>query len=98
GVVSSCFGMTEPHPGTGSDPSQLQTTAQRSDSGWIINGEKRFSSGANLAEFMIAMARTGEVGEATMFLVPMDTSGVEITRQIHTVDRVIDGGHPHVEL
>ena len=98
GEVSSCFGMTEPHPGTGSDPSQLQTTAERSDSGWVINGEKRFSSGANLAEFMIAMARTGEVGEATMFLLPMATPGVEITRQIHTVDRVIDGGHPHVEL
>ncbi|TLP79316.1 acyl-CoA dehydrogenase family protein [Nesterenkonia sphaerica] len=98
GHASSCFGMTEPHPGAGSDPSQLSTTAERSSSGWVINGEKRFSSGANLAEFMIAMARTGEVGEATMFLVPMDTPGMTITRQINTVDRVIDGGHPHVEF
>lgn len=98
GGVSSCFGMTEPHPGTGSDPSQLSTTAERTSTGWTITGEKRFSSGANLAEFMIAMARTGDMNEATMFLVPMDTPGVEITRQIHTVDRVIDGGHPHVEL
>lgn len=102
GETSSCFGMTEPHPGTGSDPDQLATTAVRTASGWVINGQKRFSSGANHAGFMIAMARTGEADngkpKATMFLVPMDTDGVRITRQIHTIDSVIGGGHPHVEL
>lgn len=98
GEMSSCFGMTEPHPGTGSDPSQLMTTAERTSSGWIINGEKRFSSGANKAGFMIAIARTGDKGQATMFLVPMDAPGLKITDQINTVDRVIVGGHPHVEL
>lgn len=98
GETSSCFGMTEPHPGAGSDPSQLRTTARRSAGGWVIEGEKRFSSGANEAGFMIVMARTGGEDEATMFLVPMETPGVEITRQIHTVDRSIAGGHPHVRL
>lgn len=98
GEFNSCFGMTEPHPGTGSDPSQLSTTAERTDSGWILRGEKRFSSGANTAGFMIAMAKTGEDGQATMFLVPMDTPGMKVTKQINTIDRVITGGHPHVEL
>lgn len=98
GQVSSCFGMTEPHPGTGSDPSQLSTRAEKTKDGWVINGEKRFSSGANEAGFMICMARTGESDGATMFLVPMDTPGVRITRQIHTIDRIIGGGHPYVEL
>lgn len=98
GEVSSCFGMTEPHPGTGSDPDQLSTTAEKTSEGWVINGEKRFSSGANNAGFMIAMARTGKGSKATMFLVPMDTPGLSITRQIHTIDSVIGGGHPYVEL
>lgn len=98
GQYNSSFGMTEPHPGTGSDPSQLSTTAERIATGWIINGEKRFSSGANTASFMIAMARTGDEGQATMFLVPMETPGIKVTRQINTIDRIIGGGHPHVEL
>jgi acyl-CoA dehydrogenase len=100
GAVRSCFAMTEPHPGAGSDPDALRTIAQRVDGGWLIDGHKRFTSGANGAAFCILMARTAAAGEApagaTMFLVPMDTAGVEIGEQIHTVDRYIDGGHPHV--
>jgi acyl-CoA dehydrogenase len=100
GEVRSCFGMTEPHPGTGSDPDALLTTAVRVDGGWRIDGEKRFISGANGASYCIAMART-EAGAdhpagATMFLVDMDNPGVRISHQIHTVDRYIEGGHPHV--
>lgn len=108
GEASSCFGMTEPHPGAGSDPSQLQTIARRDGQDWVITGEKRFSSGANDAAFMIVMAKTFPDGEeskggqnaagATMFLVPMDTPGVSVPRQIHTIDRAIGGGHPHVIL
>lgn len=106
GEISSCFGMTEPHPGAGSDPSQLQTTAHREGDQWIITGEKRFSSGANHASFMIVMASTSPEGEqqggqhgaagATMLLVPMDSPGLSVPRQIHTTDRAIGGGHPHV--
>ncbi len=102
GEATSCFGMTEPHPGAGSDPSQLQTTARREGGEWIITGEKRFSSGANTASFMIVMARTqpdgAEASGATMFLVPMESPGISIPRQIHTIDRSIGGGHPHVVL
>ncbi len=102
GEVNSCFGMSEPHPGAGSDPSQLRTTAERTQDGWVIRGEKRFSSGANVASYMIVMARTQEEGggeaAATMFLVPMEAGGMSIPRQIHTVDRAIGGGHPHVRL
>src|SRR5690606_23057849 len=46
GDVRSCFGMTEPHPGAGSDPDALRTTARKVDGGWVIDGEKRFISGA----------------------------------------------------
>jgi acyl-CoA dehydrogenase len=98
GAVRSCFGMTEPHPGAGSDPAALLTTATRSSGGWVIDGHKRFISGANDAAFSIVMARTDDPGGATMFLVDMDNPGIRVGEQIHTVDRYIDGGHPHVYL
>lgn len=100
GDVQSCFGMTEPHPGTGSDPNQLASSARYEGGKWILNGHKRFISGANLASFCIAMMRTEEHGAspagATMFLVDMDNPGVRVGEQIHTVDTTIGGGHPHV--
>jgi acyl-CoA dehydrogenase len=102
GETRSCFGMTEPHPGAGSDPAALRTTATRRGGRWVIEGHKRFISGAIGAGFCIVMARTEADGDApagaTMFLVDMATPGVRIGRPIHTVDRYIDGGHPHLHL
>ncbi len=97
GDVRSCFGMTEPHPGAGSDPSALRTTAVKRGDRWVINGHKRFISGAIGAAFCIVMARN-EDGGATMFLVDMDNPGIRVGAPIHTVDRYIDGGHPHLHL
>lgn len=97
GDVRSCFGMTEPHPGAGSDPSALRTTAVKRGDRWVINGHKRFISGAVGAAFCIVMARN-EDGGATMFLVDMDNPGIRVGAPIHTVDRYIDGGHPHLHL
>ncbi|MGW9405282.1 acyl-CoA dehydrogenase family protein [Arthrobacter sp. NPDC055585] len=100
GDVRSCFGMTEPHPGAGSDPDALLTTARKGEDGWLINGHKRFTSGALGAGFCIVMARTEADGDtpagATMFLVDMDNPGVRVGELIHTIDRTIGGGHPHV--
>ena len=100
GETRSCFGMSEPHPGAGSDPSALRTTAVRDARGWRITGEKRFSSGAIGAGFAIVMAMTTEGGTsaATMFLVPMDAPGVRVGASVHTMDRAIIGGHPHVHF
>ena len=108
GEARSCFGMTEPHPGAGSDPAALQSSAAKVDGGWVINGHKRFTSGANNAAFCIAMVRTPALGAsapggaapagATMLLVDMDTPGVRIGDQISTMDRAIGGGHPHVHF
>ena len=107
GDISSCFAMTEPHPGAGSDPDALATTAVRDGTGWIITGHKRFTSGATFASFAIVMARTGadvpgaagaDPAGATMFLVPMETPGVRIGNPIHTVDSYLPGGHPNVHF
>jgi acyl-CoA dehydrogenase len=94
--------MTEPHPGAGSDPAALQTTARKVDGGWVIDGEKRFISGAFGAAFCIVMARNdasdGYPEGATMLLVDMDNPGVRVGRDIHAIDRAIAGGHPHVHF
>lgn len=102
GEVRSSFAMTEPHPGAGSDPDALTTSAEFVDGKWVINGDKRFISGGLVASFFIVMARTPETGSApagaTMFLVDSDNPGVRIGRSIPTIDRVIDGGHPYVHF
>lgn len=102
GDVRSCFGMTEPHPGAGSDPLALQSSAERVAGGWKINAHKRFISGAEGAAYCILMARTEAVeaegfpAGATMFLIDMDQPGVRIGNPINAIDTAIAGGHPHV--
>jgi acyl-CoA dehydrogenase len=100
GDVRSSFAMTEPHPGAGSDPDALLTTAVKVDGGWSITGGKRFISGADGAAFFIVMARTDVVGDApagaTMFLVDAGNPGMTLGGHIHTIDRAITGGHPYL--
>ncbi|GAB3141383.1 hypothetical protein GCM10027258_23910 [Amycolatopsis stemonae] len=97
GEVRSCFAMTEPAPGTGSDPTALATTAERTSAGWVINGHKWFITGATGAGFAIVMARTsgepGSRGGATMFLVDTDTPGFRHLRDLDTLDESFFGGH-----
>jgi acyl-CoA dehydrogenase len=97
GEVRSCFAMTEPAPGAGSDPSSLATRAQRVEGGWRIDGRKWFITGADGAAFAICMARTsgepGSAGGATMFLVDAGNPGMKIIRHIETLDESLFGGH-----
>jgi acyl-CoA dehydrogenase len=100
GDVRSCFAMTEPSPGAGSDPSMLRTTAVRVDGGWSITGRKWFITGAEGAAFAICMARTsdeinGDRG-ATMFLVDADNPGWRVERTLDAMDRSFPGGHAEV--
>ncbi|GAB2485444.1 acyl-CoA dehydrogenase family protein [Jatrophihabitans fulvus] len=100
GEFRSCFAMTEPAPGAGSDPSMLATTATRDSGGWRIDGRKWFISGARDAGFAICMARTsgatGERGGATMFLVDADNPGMQVVRDIDTLDEGLFAGHSEV--
>ncbi|MEU7306166.1 acyl-CoA dehydrogenase family protein [Streptomyces sp. NPDC007206] len=100
GRVRSCFAMTEPAPGAGSDPRALATTATKTAGGWRIEGRKWFISGADGAAFAICMARTsggpGDAGGATMFLVDNDNPGMKIVRSIDTLDQGLFGGHSEV--
>ena len=71
GEIRSCFCMTEPSPGAGSDPSMLTTVARRDGDHYEINGGKWFITGAQGASLAIIMAKADDAG-ATMFLSPMD--------------------------
>ena len=102
GEVRSCFAMTEPAPGAGSDPAALSTTARPTNGGWLVNGRKWFITGADGAAFTICMARTsgspGDRGGATMFLIDADTPGMRITRHIDTLDEGFFGGHCELDF
>ncbi len=97
GEIRSCFAMTEPPPGAGSDPSMLTTTAVRDGDAYVINGTKWYITGANGAAYVIVMARM-EDGSATMFLADMNAEGITITRQMEAMDRCFSGGHAVVEF
>jgi len=65
GRIRSCFAMTEPGEGAGSDPSMLSTSAIRDGDDYLINGRKWFITGADGADYCIVMARM-EDGSATI--------------------------------
>ncbi len=97
GEIRSCFAMTEPAPGAGSDPSMLQTRARRSaGGGWMIDGHKWFISGAVGASFAIVLAQTDE--GATTFIVDADNPGYRLVRNIASLGAFQIGGHGEIEL
>ncbi|MEV4604574.1 acyl-CoA dehydrogenase family protein [Amycolatopsis sp. NPDC049253] len=102
GEIRSCFAMTEPAPGAGSDPGALATRAERVEDGWRITGRKWFITGAEGAGFTICMARTsgepGHTGGATMFLVDADNPGMKVVRHIDTLDESLFGGHIELDF
>ena len=75
-----CLGFSE--PSCGSDVFAAQTRAVKDGDDWIINGQKMFTSGADLADYVLLLTRTDtEVAKhagLTMFLVPMDSKGLEV--------------------
>jgi acyl-CoA dehydrogenase len=100
GETRSCFSMTEPAPGAGSDPELMLTHYRRDGDDYVISGRKWLITGANGAAFTIIMARpeSADGGAATMFLADMDTPGIELVRDIATVDRTFTGGHSEIEF
>jgi acyl-CoA dehydrogenase len=84
GELFSCYSMTEPQ--AGADPTLFTTRAERDGEEWVINGWKFFSSNAKTASFLIVMVVTDPDVSAyqgmSMFLVPTDTPGVNIVRNL----------------
>src|ERR1700749_2332062 len=89
GDLKSGFSMTEPDS-AGSDPTLLKTRAVRDGDDWVINGHKWFTSNGSIADFLIVMAVTDPEARpharASMFLVDTDTPGVNIIRDVATME------------
>ena len=95
----SCFAMTEPQPGAGSDPSALATRAEPEGNGWVINGSKWLITGAEGASFAIIMARTGDgPADATMFLTELPHADFKLKRDLETLDSSFVGGHGVIDI
>ena len=84
GQIYSCFSITEPQGGA--DPKVFTAHAHEDGDEWVINGEKWFSSNARFAEFFIVMVVTdpdaAPYRRHSMFLVPADTPGVRMLRNV----------------
>ena len=97
GEIVSCYSMTEPQ--AGSDPAEFRCRAWRDGDEWVLDGEKYFSSHADFAEFLIVMAITDPDVPvhhgATMFLVPRDTPGIEILRNVGLMHESLDEPGSH---
>lgn len=95
GEMRSAFAMTEPHPGSGSDPSMMLTRAERVQGGWRIFGRKWFITGAEGADRFIVMARTSEDPRKGLsaFLFSSDQPGWRIVRRIPIMGPEEHGGH-----
>ncbi|BBY78054.1 acyl-CoA dehydrogenase [Mycolicibacterium parafortuitum] len=82
-----CLGYTEPEGG--SDIATCKTRAVRDGDGWVINGSKMFTSNAHHAQYVYLITNTDPNApkhkSLTMFLVPLDSPGVEI-QALRTVD------------
>jgi acyl-CoA dehydrogenase len=99
GKVRSAFAMTEPHPGSGSDPGMMLTRAEKKGDRYIIKGHKWFITGAEGAAHFILMARTSDEPRRglTAFLYHKDQPGWRIMRRIPIMGPHEHGGHCEIE-
>jgi acyl-CoA dehydrogenase len=92
--IVSAFSMTEPQGG--SDPTGFVTRAELDGDEWVINGEKWFTSHGNFASFLILLAVTDPDEAAhrrlSMFVVPKETPGVDIVRNVPVYGHGPDAG------
>ncbi len=104
GDLRSAFSMTEPET-AGCDPTLLQTRAVKDGDEYVINGHKWFSTNGSVADFLIVMAVTDPDARphqrASMLIVDVDTPGVNIVRDIPTMEHPAEhfgryGGHAEI--
>lgn len=103
GRIRSCFAMTEPDVAS-SDATNIATTIRRDGDDYLINGRKWFTTGAMhpLCRLAIVMGVTDEGAEVpkhrrhSMVLVPMDTPGVRVVRNVPIMHHHAPEGHCEV--
>ena len=101
GTARSCFSMTEPEF-AGSNPTRLATTAVQDGNEWVINGHKWFTSSADGSAFAIVMAVTNPEAaphqRASMIIVPTETPGFELIKNIPVFGEAGEGWASHSEI
>ena len=101
GEIRSCFSMTEPEV-AGSNPVVLHTSAIQDREQWVLNGHKWFTTGADGAAFAIVMAVTDAQAtpyqRASMLIVPTETKGFNIIRNIPIMGEAGEGWLSHAEI
>jgi alkylation response protein AidB-like acyl-CoA dehydrogenase len=101
GELRSCFSMTEPE-NPGSNPTILSCRAARDGDHYVIDGHKWFTSSADGAAFAIVMAVTSPDAaphaRASMIIVPTDTPGFELARNIEIMGDAGEGWASHAEI
>lgn len=89
GTVRMCLGYTEPEGGSDVATCKTRAVPEADGSSWIINGSKMFTTGAHNCQYVFLITNTDPDApkhkSLTMFLVPLDTPGIEI-QGIRTVD------------
>lgn len=100
GEARSAFAMTEPAPGSGSDPSMMRTTAEMKGGAWVVRGRKWFITGAGEARHFILVARTSNDRRRglTAFLFDAEQPGWEIVRRIPIMGPEEHGGHCEIRF
>jgi acyl-CoA dehydrogenase len=101
GKIRSCFSMTEPgYPG--SNPVWMNTTAVLEGDSYVINGRKWFTSSADGSRFAIAMVVTNPEADpharASQIIVPCDTPGFKIVRNISVMGHSGEDWPSHSEI
>ncbi|MCO1657074.1 acyl-CoA dehydrogenase family protein [Pseudonocardia humida] len=76
-----CLGMSE--PGSGSDLASVRTSAVRTDGGWVLNGQKIWTSGAHYADFVVTLCRTAPLDGVkhaglSQLIVDLRSPGIEV--------------------
>jgi alkylation response protein AidB-like acyl-CoA dehydrogenase len=101
GDIRSCFSMTEPGL-AGSNPIHMETAAERDGQYYVINGTKWFTTAADGAAFAIVMANTNASASpyerASMIIVPTDSPGFNIIRNIPIMGEAGEGYMSHAEI
>src|SRR5512139_844547 len=101
GEIRSCFSMTEPE-NPGSNPTMLSCRAQRDGDHYVVDGHKWFTTAADGAAFAIVMAVTNPDApphaRASMIIVPTDTPGFELVRNIKIMGDPGEGWGSHGEI
>jgi alkylation response protein AidB-like acyl-CoA dehydrogenase len=101
GEIRSCFSMTEVEM-PGSNPVMMETTAVKDGDDYVINGQKWYTTAADGAAFAVVMANTNPEApkhrRASMIIVPTDTPGFDLVRNINVMGHTGEDWPSHAEI